>query len=52
MLFMGIHKIRTVDSVHKIWIRTSTSNHDQGPVHTNTDTNTDPDPVHKIQTPD
>jgi len=45
---MGIYKIRTVDSVHKIWIRTSTSNHNPGPVHTNTD----PDPVHKIQTPD
>ena len=48
MLFMGINKIRTVDSVHKIWIRTSTSNHNLGQIHTNTDT----DSVHRIQTPD
>ena len=48
MLFMGINKIRTVDSVHEIWIRTSTSNHNPGPVHTNTDTYS----VHKIQTSD
>jgi hypothetical protein len=48
MLFMGINQIRTVDSVHKIWIRTSKSKHNPGPVHTNTDT----DYVHTIQTPD